>query len=98
MRATATAVAVTAALLGVSHVLKARDDAVLIAAIAKRAPVPSHARMTTIAHDAETMAKIASAMPGAAPESFVPSFGECPATLLLTLLVQPSRRCLPLPR
>ena len=76
MRTAATVVAAVAALMGISNLLKARDDAVLIAAIAKRAPVPSFARMMTISHDAQTMAKVASAMPHISPDKFVPSFGE----------------------
>ena len=65
---------------------QARDDAVLMAAIAKRAPVPSYARMTTISHSAETMAKVASAA-GRAPESFAPSFGALPLTSTPALLL-----------
>lgn len=70
----ATVVVVVATLIGISNLLKARDDAVLVKAIAQRAPVPSHARMTTISHDAQTMAKITSAMPHVSPELFVSSF------------------------
>jgi hypothetical protein len=74
MYTAAIVVGVIAVLAGVSHLLNARDDAALIAFIAKRSPVPSYGRMTTISHDDKTMAKIAAAMPSLAPERFVPSF------------------------
>ena len=72
--AAATVVAVLAALVGVSNLLKARDDRVLIDAIALRPPIPSYGAVTTISHSAATMGKITAVMPDLAPEDFVPSF------------------------